>query len=332
MKKLTSKLGLLALAGAIAFGSTSCKKEFINTDTTSTTSANTNTNTSTNQNWQGNAVYNRTVDYSVIVTAQTAGAFRSPQGVSGATVTLAVGGEIMAETTDANGVAKFSGLTYGIASATVSASGHASAHFTANLEDSNEDIDNHTNRTASSIVTLVPVTGLGTATVMGKLEVENIEDNSTGNTPIDDINPLVSTMGATLTATVDFNSAGNGVGNSGSSWVVHAGLGTASNFYMEGIRASETTALVSTVGTVNSDDKEYTYSYTIPATAYGLDVDLWANDFTGPFTTINDAIPGPGTTSTTTYANTYTANSGTNTWSNTAHPGEVFVWNIMYAL
>lgn len=330
MKKLTSKLGLLALAGAMAFGSTSCKKEFINSDTTETTS--TNTSTSTNQNWNGNAVYNRTVDYSVIVTAQTAGAFRSPQGVSGATVTLAVGGEIIAETTDANGVAKFSGLTYGIASATVSASGHASAHFTANLEDNDEDIDNHTNRTASSIVTLVPVSGLGTATVMGKLEVENIDDQSTGNTAVDDISPLVASMGATLTATVDFNSAGNGVGNSGSSWVVHAGLGTASNFYMEGIRASETTPLVSTVGIVNSDDKEYTYSYTIPATAYGLDVDIWANNFTGTYTTIVDAIPGPGTTSTTTYANTYEANGGSNTWSNTAHPGEVFVWNIMYAL
>lgn len=327
MKKLTSKLGLLALAGAIAFGSTSCKKEFINSDTTETTS--TSTNTSTNQNWSGNAVYNRTVDYSVIVTSQTAGAFRSPQGVSGATVTLAVGGEIMAETTDANGVAKFSGLTYGIAAATVSASGHASVHFTANLEDSNDDIDNHTNRTASSIVTLVPVSGLGTATVKGKLEVDDKDDNSTGSTPLDDISPLVASMGATLTATVDFNSAGNGVGNSGSSWVVHAGLGTASNFYMEGIRASETTPLVSTVGTVNSDDKEYTYSYTIPATAYGLDVELWANDFTGTFTTINDAVPGPGTTSTNTYSYTF-SKTGNMSTSFTAHPGEVFVWDIIY--
>ncbi|MCP4439471.1 MAG: hypothetical protein GY810_11065 [Aureispira sp.] len=330
MKKLTSKLGLFALAGALAFGSTSCKKELVTTETTTST----NTNTTSQDYWSGDAVYNRTVDYSVVVTAQADGSFRSPQGVSGATVAVAVAGEVATATTDANGVAAFSGLTYGIASVSVSASGHASAHFTADLQDSNAGdnthIDNHTNRTASTIVTMIPTSGLGTATVMGTLEMENLINNGANSYKN---NEKTAPVTAKITGKVDFSSGSMGAANT-NGYLVHSGVGNVSELYVEGIKAAQTYDVTTVVGSSSNDgDEDHTYTFTVPATAYGLTVELVANDFTAVRSVKEDDFTT--TTSTTDdrirvtdYNHTYSVNN--NTWSMSTYPGETYVWDLIY--
>ncbi|MCH2045617.1 MAG: hypothetical protein MK212_15990 [Saprospiraceae bacterium] len=299
MKKITSKLGLLALAGTLAF--TSCtKKELVQTETINSTDNNNNSNLT--------AVYDRTVNYSVLVTAQGESAFRSAEGVSEATVAVAVDGAVVTVTTGADGIATFSGIKPGAVTVSVTKAGWATVNYVVDLNDglNSDDIDNHSERSAATMVTMMPTSGLGTSTFTGKLEIEN---NQNGNTDSE----TMPTGLATLTARVnfqDFDSNGN------NNQYAHSGYGQVTNFYVEGLR-----------GITNAAIDGDSYSITLPATAYGLPVEVFAN----PFRATN--TDGTGTAETVTFNSDFAFNGSTTPvllWNGNSHTGMTYVVDLFY--
>jgi hypothetical protein len=138
---------------------------------------------------------------------------------------------------------------------------------------SSNDIDNHSERSAATMVTMMPTTGLGTSTFTGKLEIEN---NQNGNT---DSETMPARL-ATLTARVEFQDFTN-VNNSSSGQFNHSGYGQVTEYYVEGL-----------AGITNFAIDGDSYSVTLPATAYGLPVKVYSN----PFRTTN--TDGTGTAET----------------------------------
>jgi len=297
MKKITSKLGLLALAVTLAF--TSCtKKELVTVETQNTTDNNNNSNLT--------AVYDRTVNYSVLVTAQGESAFRSAEGVADASVAVAVDGAVVTVTTGADGIATFSGVKPGAVSVSVSKAGWATVNYVVDLNDglSSDDIDNHSERSAATMVTMMPTSGLGTSTMTGSLEIEN---NQNGNTDYEDMPSGL----ATLTARVNFEDF-DANGNNGQ--FSHSGYGDVTQYYVEGLR-----------GITNFSIEGNEYSVTLPATAYGLPVEVYAN----PFRTTN--TDGTGTTTTELFSVDF-AFSGTPqlVWTGNSHTGMTYVRDLAY--
>jgi hypothetical protein len=297
MKKVTAKFGFLALAGALAF--TSCdKKEYIQTEN--------NTNTNNNNNSSLTSVYDRTINYSVVVTAQQESDFRSPAGVDGAIVTISTDGANVAVTTDASGIASFQGIKAGLVSVSVRKDNWTTANYIVDLTSGNVtgsgDIDNHTERSAATMVQLLQKANLGTSTLTGKLEIEEVATNSsTENMP---------TNLATLTARVDFNNFSTN-GASGGLGYNHSGYGQIVQFYYEGLMATR-----------NFSISGAAYSVTLPASAYGLAVEVYTNPFRHNYTDFSG-----------TEIRTY--NSGFNTnpiliWSNDSYTGHTYVRDLFY--
>ena len=302
--KNIQKVGFLALAGLLTFSACK-KKENLFTET------NTLNQTSTSSGLT--AVYNRTINYTVLVTNQREGNFRSAEGVAGATVAVAVDGEVKTATTDANGQAVFTGLKYGSAAVSVSAAGHTAAHyivdFTAGVGAG--QVDNHTQRTASTLVKLLPVANLGTAVLRGKLEAER-DATST------DAELLPDDAGAALVARVDFNNF-DATGSQGGLGFNHNGAGRITERYYEGIRGTQTFPL--------NNNGSRNYSITIPATAYGLSIEVYANPFIGNF------VESASITRTVTYNASGVAFgefSPIQIFSKTVYPGGVYLRDITY--
>lgn len=300
--KYIQKVGLFAVAGLLAFSA--CKKE--------NTFEENNTINRTTDSSQLNAVYNRTVNYTVLVTNQREGSFRSAEGVAGATVAVSVDGTVQTATTDANGQAVFTGLKYGSAGVTVSAPSHTAAHYIVDFTSGvDEDVDNHTQRTASTLVRLLPVADLGTATLRGRVEVERDATQA-------DLEALPENA-TSFTARVNFfNFDGNGssTGAGGS----HNGAGRITEFYYEGVRGTQNFPIPTAAGSRD-------YSITLPATAYGLSVQVWANPYIGTYT------PNVGDPETRTFNLANTNNNQTSPrqlFSGTAYPGAVYVRNAVY--
>lgn len=299
MKKTTSKLGFFALAGTLAF--TACdKKEFIYTDN--------NTNNNTNNNSDLTAVYDRTVNYSVIVTGQEESNFRSPAGMDGATVVVSVDGANVSVTTDASGIASFQGLKAGLVSVSVSKDGWTSANYIVDLTNSNVtgsgDIDNHSERSAATMVTLLQTANLGTSTLTGKLEIEDDQTNGDSES--------MPTSLATLTARVDFNNhssngSSNGLGGS------HTGYGQIVQFYYEGL-----------MGTRNFSIDGDAYSVTLPASAYGLPVEVYVNPFK------HDNEDFGGNINEETFNVGFAGGNPTTIWANDSYTGETYITDLYY--
>lgn len=252
MKSFTSKIGFLALASVVVFASCD-KTEHVYTETSSSTTNNSNSDL--------DAVYDRTVNYSVVVTGQKESDFRSPSGVDGAVVVVSVDGSNVSVTTGADGIATFSGIKAGLASVSISKADWTSASLIVDLtgtgvNGTGGDIDNHTERSAATLVTLMQIKNLGSSTLSGEIEIESDQD---GNT---DSEVLGSSL-ATLTARVDFE------GGAQFSWgATHTGYGKIVQSYFEGL-----------IGTSNFSIAGSSYSITLPATAYGLPVEVLANPF-----------------------------------------------------
>ena len=303
MKNL-KKLGLFAVAGTLVL--TACnKKEFINTTNETDTQNYTNSNLT--------AVYNRTVNYTVVVTSQKESSFRSENGVAGATVAVAVDGEVKTATTDASGQATFTGLKYGSAAVTVSAGGHTTANFIVDFTTSvNSNVDNHSQRSAATLVTLLPTANLGTATLTGTLD-----SRRDLQAPANEFQVVPDDAGASLFARVNFenfNAGGSGSGLAAS----HSGAGRVTDFYYEGLRAATTQALN------NNSGRRYTM--TLPATAYGLAIQVWATPFTA---TLTDA--GGNTFPNTKFRAGAGGTHGEFTvFSGTAYTGETYIRNLRY--
>ena len=297
MKKITSKLGLVALAGTLAL--TSCsKKEYVYADTQENSTQNDNSSDLT-------AVYDRTVNYSILVTAQGESAFRSTEGVEGAAVAIAVDGSVVETvTTGADGIATFGGLKPGAVTASITKAGWATVNLVVDLNDglSSPDIDNHSERSAATLVTMLPVTGLGTSTLRGELEIENNQNNSDPES--------MPTGLATLTARVNFNDFDGSNGNNGP--YAHSGYGDVTQFYVEGLR-----------GIANFSIDGSDYSITLPATAYGLPVEVYANRFNYTNTDSGSNI------STETFSIGGTGNPET-VWAGDSHTGMTYVVNLSY--
>jgi len=302
MKKLASKIGFLALASAVVF--TSCdKKEFIYTETNNSTNNNNNSNL--------DAVYDRTINYSIVVTAQKESDFRSPAGVDGATVTVSVDGANETVTTGADGIATFDGIKAGLVAVSVSKADWTTANFIVDLTNGNVtgngDIDNHSERSAATLVTLLQTKNLGTSTLAGTLE---IEDDQNGNV---DSESMPSGL-ATLTARVNFNNY-NTNGSSGGLGASHSGYGKVVEFYYEGL-----------MGTRNFSISGDSYSVTLPASAYGLPVEVYSN----PFMHDNEDFGGSVTTE------TFNHGGGNPNpvmiWGNDSHTGETYIRDLFYSM
>lgn len=302
MKNL-KRLGLFAVAGTLVLSACN-KKEFLDETTL--------TENQTEASSQLNAVYNRTVNYTVVVTNQRESNFRSAEGVAGATVAISVDGTVQTATTDANGQAAFTGLRYGAAAVTVSAPNHTTANFVVDFTAGvDEDVDNHTQRTASTMVTLLPTAGLGEATLTGQLASDRDFTNTGYEVLPDD-------AGASLFARVNFNNF-DANGNSGSIGHNHGGSGRVTDFYYEGLRAATTQQL--------NDNASRRYSMTLPATAYGLNIQVWSNPYVG--TLINFA--GDAEPNTTFTQNGSAGTNGVNVlFTGDVFAGETYVRDLFY--
>lgn len=301
MKQLTSKLGFLALATTLVFASCG-KKEMI---ITSTANDSLNTNNS-----NLDAVYDRTVNYSVAVTAQKESDFRSPMGVDAATVVVSVDGSNVSVTTGADGIATFSGIKAGLVSVSVTKADWTSASYIVDLTNSNVngtggDIDNHSERSAATLVTLLKTANLGTSTLTGDLEIER---NQNGNTQSE----TMASGKASLTARVNFNNYdGNGSSQSGVGFS-HTGYGQVLDFYYEGL-----------MGTANFPISGDTYSVTMPASAYGLDIIVNSN----PFKENNVDFGGVTTNET---FNIGGSASPVTIWNGTSYTGQTYIVDLFY--
>lgn len=302
MKQLTSKFGFLALATTMVFASCD-KKEMI---ITSTANDSLNTNNS-----DLDAVYDRTVNYSVVVTAQMESDFRSPSGVTGATVVASVDGSNVSVTTDASGIATFAGIKAGLVSVSVTKADWTTANFIVDLTSSSVngtggDIDNHSERSAATLVTLLQTANLGTSTLKGDLDIER---NQNGNTQPESVNSGT----ANLTARVNFNNYdGNGSSQSGVG-ASHSGYGRIMDFYYEGLMGTSNFAL--------SGDS---YSVTLPASAYGLSVDVLSNPFK------EDNVDFGGVTTNETFNNGGGGSSATTVWSGTSYTGQTYIVDLFF--
>ena len=300
MKNLKA-LGLLAVAGVLTM--TACRKrEYIYT------------NNDTRFNSELEAVYDRTVNYAVQVTSQRESGFRGATAVAGATVAVSVGGEIRTATTDASGLAVFSGLRAGSAAVTVSAGSHTTAHYIVNLNatpvTAGGNVDTHSERSAATMVRLLPVSGLGTSTLRGRLEAQRDLTAPGLETVPDDVN-------ASLVARVNFNNFDNN-GSGGNIGFSHSGDGSIEDFYYEGLMGTTSQAL-------NSNSSR-TYSMTLPATAYGIGVEVLANPYTGNLVlNATDTEPRIFVAN-----NAGTSASPATIWNGTSYTGEVYITNITY--
>jgi len=297
MKKFTSKIGFLALASAVVFASCD-KKEYIYTETSNSTNNNNNSDL--------DAVYDRTVNYSVVVTGQKESDFRSPSGVDGAVVVASVDGSNVSVTTDASGIATFSGIKPGVISVSVTKADWTTVNMIVDLtgtgvNGTGGDIDNHTERSAATLVTLLQVKNLGTSTLSGELDMESDFTDS-------DTDGLIPA--ASLTARVDFEgSAASTLG------ATHSGYGKILQFYYEGF-----------MGTTNFNISGASYSVTLPASAYGLPVEVVANPFKATvdegvddvLRTMNVAGDMAGQTNPVTI------------WSGDSETGEVYIRDLFY--
>lgn len=303
MKNLASKIGFLALAGAVVF--TSCdKKEFIYTET--------NNNTNNNNNSNLDAVYDRTVNYSIVVTAQKESDFRSPAGVEGASVTVSVDGANETVTTGADGIATFDGIKAGLVAVSVSKADWTTANFVVDLTSGNVtgngDIDNHSERSAATLVTLLQTKNLGTSTLAGTLE---IEDDQNGNVESESLPAGI----ATLTARVNFNNY-NTNGSSGGLGASHSGYGRVVEFYYEGLMGTRN------FGIGGSDS----YSVTLPASAYGLPVEVYSNPF------MHDNEDFTGETTVETFNNGGGNPNPVMIWGNDSYTGETYIRDLFYSM
>lgn len=304
MKNL-KKLGLFAVAGTLVLSACN-KKEFI--DTTNETRTDNDTESYLS------AVYNRTVNYTVVVASQKESSFRSENGVAGATVAVAVDGEVKTATTDASGQATFTGLKYGSATVTVSAGGHTTANFVVDFTQGvGNNVDNHSQRSASTLVKLLPTANLGTATLTGVLDSRR-DDQA----PANEFQVVPDDAGASLFARVSFQNYDGG--NSGNSDLAanHGGAGRITDFYYEGLRAATTQALN------NNSGRRFTM--TLPATAYGLAIQVWAAPFTATFTDgAGDTFPNSKFR-----VSGGDANGVFSVFNGTAYTGETYIRNLRY--
>jgi hypothetical protein len=122
--------------------------------------------------------------------------------------------------------------------------------------------------------------------------------------------------GATLIARVNFNNFNNGPSaNSGSLGFTHSGDGRVVQFYYEGLAGTTSQAL--------NNNASRTYTMTMPATAYGLFVEVYANPY------VANLVVNSSTTESRTFSTNGTSNPAS-VWSGNAYTGAVYVRNLTY--
>lgn len=194
----------------------------------------------------------RTINYSVLVTSGASSTNKAIAGMDGASVTVSVNGASTTVTSDANGHANFTNLASGSAAVTVSKSGFTTLNYIVDLTPSSgasSDYDATEVRNSSTLVTIFPTSGAGTATIKGRARAELDWTNATSeNAP----------AGTKIIASILTDL---------SSYNVHYGDGEILSQTYEGI-------VVSTTVDSNGD-----YTLIVPASGGGLSVGVQADDF-----------------------------------------------------
>ncbi|PLX11870.1 MAG: hypothetical protein C0594_03110 [Marinilabiliales bacterium] len=232
----------------------------------------------------------RTVNYTVLVVSGTGSSTKNVQGLESAKVTISVNGETKSVTTGTSGQATFQDLVSGVAAVTVEAENHTTLNYLVDLypnltgTSSTDTLqyDATWMRNASTLVTLFPISGEGTATIKGSV---------TAPLDLSDTDDEYAPSGTKLTATITTNLA---------NFNDHTGDGKVFDFVYEGI---------STNTTVDATGK---YTLTVPAIGDGLQITIQGDDFESAWTNFGGTAEDPDIFSVNT--STVTVVSGTTTY------------------
>ena len=215
-------------------------------------------------------VNNRTINYSVVVVS-TGNASGKVQGTEGANVSVAVNGIVTTVTTDASGIAAFTGLKAGDIGVVVSAPDHSTANLTVNLHltrDPNE-YDAEGQRYATTTVALFPTAGPGTATLRGRTQHNyNVHNGLTRGAK--EGTKIIASVVSSQSALFDY--------------VSHTGDGSILDVVYQGITTS---------GTVDASGN---YELVVPASGEGVNVTIIPDAFIGDFVSTNISTGDPMTT------------------------------------
>jgi uncharacterized protein YcfL len=216
---------------------------------------------------------NRTVDYTVLVVAgentSTSSEYlksaSTAAAAEGATVSVSVGGKVRTVTTDVSGQATFTGLTAGIAAVTVALDEHTTCNYIVELYHlDSAAYDNEGKRIASTKVVLFSTNPANMITVSG---VVNVQSNIT--VTFDNW----STYNSSYTESPEYEAAPAGT-------VVTATISQSELYYyvtmVEGGAVQNVT--YEGAGFTATTDGSGAYSVSVPATADGLGIDIYAND------------------------------------------------------
>lgn len=209
----------------------------------------------------------RKIDYTILVVAgETSSSLKSANGANLAKVTVSVNGSTVTKTTDVSGQATFNGLTAGTAAVTVTMDGHTTVNYLVDLHHTDTvNYDNEKSRIAASKVVLLPTSGTGMVTLTGQVRAQlNIaivyNSWSTNNSSYTQSPELENVpAGTIITATIDQDDLENYV-----------------TMEMGGEIISATYENVSFTTTVDANGN---YSFSLPSTAQGLNVNIYPNKF-----------------------------------------------------
>ncbi len=204
----------------------------------------------------------KTVRYTVLVVPGGNTSFKSMLGIDSAIVSLVMNDSVYSVATDTNGLAAFDNLAAGIVAVTINYSNHTTANLTVDLSVKNDSgYDSNNLRNAATMVALFPLSGIGTATISGRVFAElDLVTAGLENAPV----------GLKVTSLLESTQLVN--------YVNHTGGGKILNMSYE-------QSVYVDITNVSSD-----YSIVVPATASGLKMVITADDF------VYDQLIAPATT------------------------------------